>query len=490
MQIPTAAENSALLKLTYGPTPADRAAFRAMGLAAWLDDQLNPNKAEDPTVAATMAKFKGINLSNAQLLKTLPYSIRPRNASEELSETTLYRRIYSTRQMFETLVEFLEDYVPVNIKTEPSKRISYDRDVIRANALGDFPTLLWQASVHPAMLRFLSGYDNTRQHPNENFGRELLELFTVTTETPYTQTDVVNAARVFSGFRWDDKKQQLKPTPNAHWQGSVKVLGWTDPNPGRTAAQISATAYSLVRYLALLPETATAFAKRMARRYVADSPSSAIVASMAAAYSQSSGNIPTVIRAMVNHPDFVTSLGAKLRRPTEFIVAALRTLNIAPPGQISFGDLSKNDYFSGSSLQKLRILTATHGHAPFDWQYPNGYPDTEAAWTTLSAQMTRWNNAIMWANGTGGYQQPDFAGLFSGQGVSVDSGNDWNSIVDAGSLLLFGRVLSPVRRTTVIAGAVKSDNLVRPGLTADQLFVEKCRAVTLLLLCTEDWNRR
>jgi len=484
MAQPTQLENAALLKLTYGPTPADRDAFRALGPTAWLEDQLNPAKPEDPTVSATLANFKAINLSNAQLLNTFPYSARPGYASDELAQTTLYRRLYSKRQVFETLVEFLEDYVPVNVRTEPSKRISYDRDVIRANALGDFPTLVWQASVHPAMLRFLSGYDNTRQHPNENFGRELLELFTVTTDTPYTQTDVVNAARVFSGFRWDDTKQQLKPIPANHWQGPVTVLGWTDPNPGLNPNQISATANSLVKYLALRPETAAAFAKRMARRYVSDNPSSAIVSAMAAAYRASNGNIPSVVRAMLNHTDFANSLGSKLRRPAEFIVATLRILNVAPPGQINFGDPTKNDYFAGSSLQKLRFLAAAHGHAPFDWQYPNGFPDTEAAWTTLSAQMMRWNNAIMWANGTGGYTIPNYAALYSGVA------NDWNSIVDAGSLLLFGRTLSPVRKATLIAGAVQSDTLVRPGLTADQLFVEKCKAVTLLLMATEDWNRR
>jgi len=302
-------ESPALNKLTYGPTRADRDQIRKLDISAWLADQLDPAKPEDPEVAANLALFRALPLDIPTLQVTLPYSISAGYVADELAQTTLYRRMKSSRQTFETLVEFLSDYVPVPLHNEPIYRLSYDRDVIRKNALGTYPQLLWDAAMHPAMLRLLSGYANTKQHPNENFGREVLELFTVTTATPYTQDDVVNAARVFSGIYYDDKLATLVAAPTKHWNGAVKVLDWTDPNPGTTAQQILDTAQSLIMHLALMPETATAFARRTARRYATDKPSDDLVKTLAAQYLTTSGSIPQVLTALVNHRDFIASAG-------------------------------------------------------------------------------------------------------------------------------------------------------------------------------------
>ena len=476
---PTPIENAALAKLTYGASVADRAAFRKMGIDAWLADQLNPDKAEAAAVTADLKKFKALNLPQTEIQKTFPYSINGGLVADELAHVTLYRRLNSSRQLYETLVEFMQDYVPIPLFSDGIRRLSYDRDAIRPNVLRTYPELLWASATHPAMITFLSGYANTKQHPNENYGRELLELFTVTTATPYTQDDVVNAARVFSGINWRDETFTVTAWPDNHWSGNVKVLDWSDPNPGNSQDAILATAKSLVTHLALMPETAKAFSTRMARRYVADVPSAAIVTAMSATYLSTKGSIPAVVRTMVKHPDFAASAGKKLKRPVEFVLSTMRTLGVGLDGHIQAGDPTFSDYFKGSNLQPLYWATIQQGHSPFNWPTPDGFPDTEAAWTTMSAQVLRWKRAAEIAGYADAYTVADYAKLF--KGVK----NDWNAIADAAGMLLFGRKLSAQQKATVIAAAKRSDVAF-----ANNPFLARCKAVTLLLTCTEDWNRR
>ena len=456
MVSPTAIENAALAKLTYGASPKSRLEFRKLGLNKWLDDQLNPKKPEDPWVASTLKNFKALNLDQVTLQKTFPYSVRSGLVSDELAMATLFRRLNSSRQLFENLVEFFQDYIPVPLFSDSIKRMSYDQTAIRKNVLGSFPNLLYATAMHPSMLQFLSGYANTKEHPNENYGRELLELFTVTTATPYTQEDVVNAARVFSGIAWRDEDFQTTAWPQNHWSGPVRVLDWSDPNQGNSPDAIFATARSLINYLALLPETATAFAQRMARRFVSDNPSPAMVAAMTSTYLSTAGNIPAVVKSMATHKDFAASLGQKLKRPTEHMISTMRALNVQLEGSINFGDATQDDYFRGSNLGAFYWYSIQQGHSPFNWPTPDGYPDTEAAWTTMSAQVLRWRNGAEIAGYSNMFQVPDFANLF--RGVK----NDWNSIADAASMLLLGRKLATPQKTKLIAAAQEAMRPTRP----------------------------
>lgn len=479
MVVPTAIENAALAKLTYGGSPKSRLEFRKLGLAKWLDDQLDPKKLEDPWVAATIQNFKALNLDQVTLQNTFPYSVRSGLVADELAMTTLFRRLYSTRQLYENLVEFFQDYVPVPLFSDSIKRMSYDKVAIRKHALGTYPELLYATAMHPAMLNFLSGYANTKAHPNENYGRELLELFTVTTETPYTQEDVVNAARVFSGISWRDDQFITTAWTGNHWSGPVKVLGWTDPNPGNSPEAIFATARSLVNYLSMLPETAKAFSTRMARRFVADNPSTALVAAMSKTYLATTGNIPAVVKTMANHKDFAASVGKKLKRPTEHLISTMRALNVKLEGSINYGDPTRDDYFHDSNLGWFYWYAIQQGHSPFNWPTPDGFPDTEAAWTTMSAQVLRWKNGAEIAGYGQLFQVPDYAVLF--KGVK----NDWNSIVDAASMLLMGRKLPAAQKAKIIAAAQVSD-----AAFATNKLLARAHAVTVLIVSTEDWNRR
>ncbi|MEN9713815.1 MAG: hypothetical protein RLZZ164_479 [Actinomycetota bacterium] len=480
MAVNIALENAVLNKLTYGPTKASRAEFRKLGLAAWVADQLNPSKAEFKTTAGILGQFRALNMTQVQIQNSLPYSINSGRVSDELAHTTLYRRFASSRQFYETLVEFLEDYNPIPLFSDPIKRLSYDREVIRKYALGTYPDLLYASAMHPAMLQFLSGYANERNHPNENYGRELLELFTVTTATPYTQDDVVNAARVFSGISWYDPTFETNAAPNRHWQGTVKVLDWTDPNLGRTPNEIFATARSLTDYLALRPDTAVAFATRMAKRYVSDNPSASIVQAMSQAYLASKGSIPETAKAMVFHTDFATSGGKKLKRPVEHLISTMRVLEMNLDGDISAGNVNNfDDYFHGSQLSTVWWFSMKGGHSPFDWPFPNGYPDTEQAWVNLAGQLTRWNIGAELTSGWSGFAETNYKALLGAPKNTVAT------IVDAAAAKILGYKLVGTTRTKVIAGVTKAI-----GKTSTDTYQRRLQFAVQLVLALEDWNRR
>ena len=476
--VPT--ENVALGKLTYGSTPADKAAFKKLGFAKWLNDQLDPAKIENAFIVDALKKFPSLALTPADAHTTFPYSIKNHLVADEVVFSTLLRRYWGDRQVYEMLVEFFNDYNPVPRRVDDWSLAHYDNQIIRANVLGNYPDLVLASSRSPGMLEFLNGNQNEKNQPNENYGRELLELFTVSTALSYTQSDVVNAARVLTGIVWPSAQQDLIVRVNYHWVGPVAVLGWTDPNPGGSRAAILATAESLVRYLAMHSSTAQAFSLRMARRFVSDNPSKGLLASMAASYTKSGGNIPTVFRTMVTSTEFAASNRAKTKRPSEFFGSVIRGLNLKLNGPVTAGDPTMANFFNGNVLNEIYSWAIQAGHAPFNWPFPNGYPDTAAAWTTMAAQVARWNQASHWASGirSQSLTAPNYSSLY-GSGLKTSE-----QIVDAAAKYFLGAVLPADER----AAAVNMVNQV--SANSRGLSQNRAEVATALVLSKPEWNLR
>ena len=285
----------------------------------------------------------------------------------------LLRRIYSERQVLEVMTEFWEHHlhVPLNDDGVFTYRADYGK-VIRSHALGRFDDMLVAAITHPAMLISLDNARSTKSAPNENLGRELLELHTVG-KGHHTEDDVkASLAHPHRPPRRhvDDVLAAWYDTAS-HWTGAVKVLDFTHAN---TAADGRPVTEAYLRYLAHHPHTAAKLARKLAVRFVSDDPPEALVARLAQVFLDNDTEIKPVLRALVRHPEFRLAAGAKVRTPTDDVVACHRVLGteIARPTADS------------STANSILWQTTSIGQSPFAWGRPDGQPQDNRSWSSTS----------------------------------------------------------------------------------------------------------
>jgi uncharacterized protein (DUF1800 family) len=369
-----------LRRATYGPTPAAVAEIRALGASAWLDAQLKPASITDTVADGLVARFPWCAATipavhAAVTAKTLKqYDWTP---VWQVSFATLARAVWSKRQLLEVMTEFWSNHLNVTCPSGDvwDSRADYDAAVIRKYALGSFADLLKASARHPAMLTYLDNRSSTKTAPNENYGRELLELHTV--GLTYTESDVKNAARLLTGLTVDYTSGTYKYDPALHAVGPVTILGFTHANATTTGGEQAALAY--LDYLAVHPATAKRIVTKLCTRFVSDDPPTILITNLVKVYLDNKSAIAPVLRALFTSPEFAASIGAKTRTPYEDIVATLRTLDYGPEP-------------SGTkAIESLYWTCANAGQAPLAWGPPNGYPDVASAWVSPSGQLVRWN---------------------------------------------------------------------------------------------------
>lgn len=476
---------SVLGKLTYGYNLDDLKRFDAIGLSTWLDDQLSPNAVRKAADEIDFTPFRSAKMSIPQIYRDRVFKGRPSLLSTELVHMTLLRRLFSSRQVYEMLVEHFSDYIPVDLYTDKQLvRLDYDTNVIRANALGYYPKMVAAATFHPAMLNYLNGDTNTASNSNENYGRELLELFTITPSAGYDEHDVKQAAKMLSGITWDVATDDNGVSLKDHYFGEINVFGFKHPNaPTDSQHEVIQRISNMVSYLALRPETAKAFSKRMARRFVSDTPSAAILKSMAATYSRTKGHIPSVFKTMVKHKDFAAAGATKVKRPMEHLGSTVRSLNLQLASVVPQANPAEpNQYFKGSPLVPIAKLLETQGHLPFAWPFPDGFPDKAETWTTLSSQVQRWNLVTKVSQGrmNTAFADKDFAADLAKSAATPDA------ILTDLSIRFYGKNLDTTERNEVL-------KLLRavPQNGDQAKYVNKVAAMaTALLMSKPEWNLR
>lgn len=433
------AQEHLLRRATCGPRPSDRTEIAALGIDAWLERQLNPSSIPDATGDAIAARFLTSGTSIAQVVgASQQYGW---NAMFELVQQVIGRQVFSTRQLQEVVVDVLANLVNATVPSDSlwATAADYQYQVVRKNAFGRYRDLLLAAEKHPAMLTYLNNDQSTREHVNENLGRELLELHTVGVGGGYTETDVQNSAKILSGrtIQWDDTKSnyyQFVYQPSQHYVGPVTVMGFTDPNTDATQGNALADRY--VSYLANLPSTAARMARKLAVRFVSDAPSDALVAAMAKSYLDNDTQIVPVLRTMFSSVEFWSSVGAKTKRPQQDIVSTCRALDI------QIANAAGND--SKEGMADLYWLLTTTDDAPLRRVTPDGYPDVAAAWQGAGQMLKRWGAhrglAFGWSSGL----KPT---TFSTQPAPGATVGEW---VDGISVALLGAYLPGTARAAIV----------------------------------------
>ena len=379
--VPSDLDLHLLRRTTYGPTPSLLKSVQRLGRRAWLDQQLSPGTIDDTYCDRLMTgRFPGLSWSIAQARSNLePFSW---DLMYDLGAATMARAVWSRRQLLEVMCDFWSNHLNV---TNPSdnvwdNRADYDRRVIRRHALGRFEDMLIASAKHPAMLYYLNNVDNTRYAVNENYGRELLELHTVSVDAGYSEGDMLNSARIMTGFGVNWETGQYVFTADDHYRGRVSVMGFSSANTTGSGGEAVGVAY--LKYLAHHPQTARHLARKLVQRFVSDVPSSSLVDTLAATYLRNGTDIRPVLRQLLLSKAFNSSVGRKVRRPMEDVVATMRVLGYKP-------DVSGSDGMRG-----LYWMVDEMGHAPMAWHPPDGYPDEASSWQSAGTTLARWNSHL------------------------------------------------------------------------------------------------
>ncbi|WP_433792035.1 DUF1800 domain-containing protein [Actinoplanes sp. CA-252034] len=368
-----------LRRATFGPSPASIAEIRRLGATAWLDRQLGPSAIADPVADGVVARLPLARLSTAEIRSRVAAGTLKQYSWDpmwQLSWAAVARAIWSERQLHEVMTDFWSNHLNVTCPQGDvwDSRIDYDT-MIRRYALGTFADLLKASARHPAMLTYLDNRFSSRDAPNENYGRELLELHTV--GLAYTEVDVKNAARLLTGLTVDGATGKYRYDPLVHATGAVRVLAFQHVNATTTGGE--AAALELLDYLAMHQATARRIVTKLCVRFVADEPPASLVTSLIKVYLDNRTAIVPVLRALFTSAEFAASTGAKTRTPMEDLAATVRTLG--------YGPATTGTKF----LESLYGMARDAGHAPLGWGPPNGYPDVAAAWASPSGLLARWN---------------------------------------------------------------------------------------------------
>ena len=517
-----------LNRLGFGARPGDVEKVKAIGLQKYIEQQLNPSSIDDRSAEAKVKYLEIFNMTTAEVFAKYPnpgallrqleggrqaqaakqqqaqadkpagndqadqemteaqrrerqqklnalyreYNLRPANQlMPQIAANRILRAAYSERQLQEVMVDFWQNHFNVFAGKAAVRWYipSYERDVLRKNALGNFKDLLIGTAQHPAMLFYLDNFesvspnskgpgnglqatrlrellasgrelpprmrerlkrqygvndaeldtrlDQMRKNPptaqkrpqrgiNENYARELMELHTLGVDGGYTQNDIVEVAKAFTGWtiadprgyrrsaaqmikgeenRRLDRLQRIAGVPddidsgefyfnaNGHEKGTKTVLGQKIDEGGLKDG------LKVIDLLVDHPSTAKFIARKLAVKFVSDNPSEALVNRVADAFHKSGGDIKTTLRTLFTNKEFFApeNYRAKIKTPFELAISSIRALGAETNG-------------SPAMLAMLRKL----GEAPYGYQAPTGYPDRAEDWVNTGALLERLNFAV------------------------------------------------------------------------------------------------
>jgi hypothetical protein len=441
----------ALRRILFAPTSDDLTRAANIGLDAFIEEQLSPAAISDPDIDALLKGYDTLGMGPVELSQVIPRQ----EPALQLIEATLLRAVYSHRQLYELMVDFWSNHFNIYLgkTTDRYLKTIDDREVIRPNALGKFADLLSASAHSPAMLIYLDNALSSKGNPNENYGRELLELHTLSVTGGYTQNDVHDTARALTGWTIYGPLG-LQPgtfyfNPKIHDDGQKTILGQNFP-----AGQGIKDGEQLLAMLAGHPSTASFIATKLVRRFVSDNPPASLIAKATTTFNSTGGDIAKVLSTILHSDEFKASLGQKVKRPFEYVAPALRVMgaNIQP------------DALSVYVLQQL-------GQAPFSWESPNGFPDAAGAWINTSGLLHRWNYALAVAFNALKDTSVDLSKLVSNP-TSMAAG------IDALSLRLLGEKLPANERQIILDFAVNGN------------FEQLLPALATLILCTISFQYR
>ena len=358
-----------------------------------------PAEKQDEVIAALPAGMRQgmFAIAPPELRRKIELTQGPAQVvARDLAEGKLLRAIYSNRQLDEVLTDFWFNHFNIYLDKGADRYLvtEYERDVIRPHVLGKFRDLLEATAKSPAMLFYLDNWQSVgpnapqargqgnkaRRGLNENYGRELLELHTLGVDGGYTQKDVTEVARCFTGWTINQPQRGGDFTFNkrTHDEGEKTVLG----------VKISARGgmddgEKVLDIVARHPSTAHFVSRKLAQRFVADDPPAALVDRMAQTFLKTDGDLRAVMKTMLESKEFwsVGAYRSKMKSPFEMVASAVRTVN---------GDVD----YAAALMQQVAQL----GEPLYRKVEPTGYSNASQEWLNSAGLLARMNFALQLAD--------------------------------------------------------------------------------------------
>lgn len=459
---PPSAARHLLARATFGQRPGEAARVEAMGAAAWLDAQLAGDVARsagaDAGVDAALAPLETLRWTAEKIHDTSGDLATRARIRDELVAATLYRMVHSPHQLFEVMVDHWAGHFSVYMDDyHMMMQTVADRDVLRRHALLAFRPMLHADAADVAMMQYLNTPQNTRRGPNENYAREVMELHTLGVGGGYTEADVKNVARCFTGWNRADATWRFEFRTDDHDPGPKTVLGAPIRSKGVDEG------HEVLDRLVDHPSCALHVARRLCRRLVADAPPDALVARVAAAFGRD-GDIAAMLRAILTSSEFAAAVvdrgpagaagggsgggdgaaagdggPAKIRRPMEHWAAVLRGLGADAGFLLS---IPKDGDYTGRPERYLQLMA----HMPFRWRSPDGYPDVGRRWNGAHIMLSRWNFGLAAAENRLGGVDIDLVEQMAADAVPGEAA----AIVDYWADRLLPRPLLPSDRAVLV----------------------------------------
>jgi uncharacterized protein (DUF1800 family) len=393
-----------LSRFSYGQTPEAAAEVRRLGIARWFDAQLiapsdtllasspySPALGEpEDVIAAFGVRHDTDPVDTEQIsLRKQARRVNVKALLANVSAAQVERQVESEAQLHAVLVDFWSNHFSVFARKNALKVLAgnYVQTAIVPHALGRFEDLLIATARSPAMLVYLDNDQSVAAKPrgrrglNENYARELLELHTLGVDGGYGQADVIDVARILTGWGLGDPKQQglsFEFSASRHDHGEKTVLGRHYP-----AGSGEEEGLSLLRFLARHEATARHIARKLCQRFIVDQPTDDLVRPVAEAFLATDGDLPSTLRALLRLPGFWAARGAKLKKPSEVLASALRALGLTLDGTARIAKVSEQ-----------------LGEPALSYPAPTGYPDRAAAWAGSSQILARMEVAARLVAGT------------------------------------------------------------------------------------------
>jgi uncharacterized protein (DUF1800 family) len=379
-----------LNRIAFGPRPGDLERIQGLGTEKYLESQLYPDRIEDNSTAVRLARLSSLGMNTSELtqkyvprrraspLQMSPAAGTPQALLLELQAQKVIRAVHSQRQLQEVMTDFWFNHFNVFWGKNANRWLTtnYEVHAIRPHVLGKFKDLLMATAKSPAMLFYLDNHlSSSIRGINENYARELMELHTLGVDGGYTQKDVQEVARAFTG--WSIDRPQLNGEfifrPRMHDTGSKLILGHRISDGGIRDGE------AVIEILASHPSTAQFVSTKLVRRFVNDDPPGKLVNHVAGVFKQSNGDIREMMYAILTSKEFgsADATRAKTKTPLEYVVSAIRCLDGTTDGS-----------------RAVSQYIARMGQPLYQCQPPTGYPDRAEYWMSNAAILERLNFAV------------------------------------------------------------------------------------------------